>query len=446
MTIAMRTDRVPKGARERWMATDEETKGLAEMVERVAAKTKLAAAKFPETRAVVLGGSFAKGTWLPREADIDIFVKLSTEVDEARFEEVGLNVGLEATKGYPRGKKYAQHPYTEARVQGVVVNIVPCYDVKAGQWKSAADRSPFHVELIKTRLSGAQKLDVRLLKKFMKGVGVYGAEIEKEGFSGYACEVLVLKYGSFSDVLKHFAHLKAPAPEELMSLPDPVDERRDLAKAISNENVARLVLAARAYLRRPTLQFFLGKSGRRRPGLKGHVIGITFAHAESSEDILWGELKRTMKHLSGHITRAGFALARTEIASDDVRESAFLILPEVRELSPVERRTGPSVLMEREADEFLAKNSKRAKLVWVGEGGQLQILKARDELRLTDFLRRILRGENAKMGGSPTISRAIAENGKVLEGAPLLRAAKIKGWLSAGLNGIVSDTLGTSPG
>ncbi|HLQ03178.1 MAG TPA: CCA tRNA nucleotidyltransferase, partial [Nitrososphaerales archaeon] len=316
----MTTDAVPRKARELCTPTDDEEKRLADTVERVAAKTRLASTHFPETRGVVLGGSFAKGTWLPGEADIDIFVKFSPEVDEARFEEVGLKVGFEATRGYPHGKKYAQHPYTEARVEGVVVNIVPCYDVQAGQWKSAADRSPFHVELIKARLSEAQKLDVRLLKKFMKGVGVYGAEIEKEGFSGYACEVLVLKHESFSEVLRHFAHLKAAAPERLLRLPDPVDERRDLATAISNEKVARLVLAARAYLRRPTLQFFIGKSGRRRPNLQGDVIGITFTHAESSEDILWGELKRTIKHLSGHIERAGFALARTGVASDDKRE------------------------------------------------------------------------------------------------------------------------------
>src|SRR5438309_3189131 len=343
MTTA--TDAIPKGARELCTPTVEEARRLAETVERVAAKTKLAAAKFPETRGVVQGGSFAKGTWLPGEADIDIFVKLSTEVDDARFEEVGLRVGFQATKGFPRGKKYAQHPYTEALVEGVVVNIVPCYDVQAGQWKSAADRSPFHVELVKTRLSEAQKLDVRLLKKFMKGVGVYGAEIEKEGFSGYACEVLVLKHGSFVDVLKHLAHLRAVAPDRLLTLPDPVDERRDLAKAISNEIVARRVLAARAYLKRPTLQFFLGKSGKRRPDLQGHVIGITFTHRESSEDILWGELKRTMKHLSGHTKRAGLAPARTASASDDRRESAFLIVPEVRELSTIERGVGPSVVM-----------------------------------------------------------------------------------------------------
>src|SRR5947209_15997297 len=130
------TDAIPKGARELCTPTVEEAKRLAETVEKVAAKTRLAAARFPETRDVVLGGSFAKGTWLPGEADIDIFVKLSPDIDEARFEEVGLKVGLEATKGYQRGEKYAQHRYTEARVEGVVENIVSDYDVRARQLTS----------------------------------------------------------------------------------------------------------------------------------------------------------------------------------------------------------------------------------------------------------------------------------------------------------------------
>ncbi len=151
-----------------------------------------------------------------------------------------------------------------------------------------------------------------------------------------------------------------------------------------------------------------------------------------------------MKHLSGHLERAGFALARTVIASDDQRESAFLILPEVRELSPIEKRAGPSVAMEREANEFVAKNSKTAKLVWVGEEGNLQILRSREEVHLSDFLKRILRGGVTKLGGSPRIGRAIAKSGRVVEGRALQRAAKEKRWLSAGMNDIVSDSVGTS--
>src|SRR5439155_20712477 len=97
MTTA--TDAIPKGARELCTPTVEEAKRLAETVERVAAKTRLAAARFPETRDVVLGGSFAKGTWLPGEADIDIVVKLLRDIDEAHFEVEVLKGGLEARKG-----------------------------------------------------------------------------------------------------------------------------------------------------------------------------------------------------------------------------------------------------------------------------------------------------------------------------------------------------------
>jgi tRNA nucleotidyltransferase (CCA-adding enzyme) len=50
--------------------------------------------------------------------------------------------------------------------------------------------------------------EVRLLKKFMKGTGVYGAEIKIGGFSGYLCELLILKYRSFAQTIEAFAPLQ----------------------------------------------------------------------------------------------------------------------------------------------------------------------------------------------------------------------------------------------
>ena len=38
--------------------------------------------------------------------------------------------------------------------------------------------------------------------------GMYGAEIAKQGFSGYVCEVLVYYLGSFENVLKKISKLK----------------------------------------------------------------------------------------------------------------------------------------------------------------------------------------------------------------------------------------------
>jgi tRNA nucleotidyltransferase (CCA-adding enzyme) len=66
------------------------------------------------------------------------------------------------------------------------------------EWLSATDRTPF-IHYVKKRLGKTLQDDVRLLKKFMQGIKVYGAEIKTGGFSGYLCELLILHYGSFAN-------------------------------------------------------------------------------------------------------------------------------------------------------------------------------------------------------------------------------------------------------
>ncbi len=284
---------------------------LNRVAKKVLKKVEAASLPFGEIKDVILGGSFAKGTWLsPRvggEADIDVFLRFAEDSDGERFEAVGLKVGREAARGYRHGKKYAQHPYTEATVDGVKVNIVPCYDVRPGEWRSAADRSPYHVEFVKRNLDEERRTQVRLLKLFMKTVGVYGAEIENEGFSGYAAEVLVHNHGGFEGVLRFFADLK-PAGETLLSLKDPIDMDRELARAISRETVAKMTLASRAFLEGPDLAYFTGIRRSVRRALVGRLYVVRFDHRPLSEDTLWGELKRSTKQLVRYAEERGFRI------------------------------------------------------------------------------------------------------------------------------------------
>ena len=55
---------------------------------------------------------------------------------------------------------------------------------------------------------------MRLLKKFLKSVGVYGAEIATSGFSGYVTEILILKYGSFESVLQEISNISGREGEK----------------------------------------------------------------------------------------------------------------------------------------------------------------------------------------------------------------------------------------
>jgi tRNA nucleotidyltransferase (CCA-adding enzyme) len=409
-------------------------------------KTQAVARKYSEIRDVLLGGSYAKHTWLPGEADIDIFIRFDVNVPEEQFERIGLRVGRHATHGHPQGKKFSQHPYTEAEVDDVTINIVPCYAVADKKWKSAADRSPFHVELVRENLNEGQRIEVRLLKKFMRGVGVYGAEIETEGFSGYVAEVLVMKYKGFIEVLNAFASLEGASGERLLRLPDPVDENRDLARAISNENVARFVLAARAFLNKPSMRFFSGVSGKRRLGLERYVVAVSFTHPKMSEDILWGELKRTMRHLGRHAEQNGFRLIRATVASDSHTRSAFLMIPESVTLSELEERVGPSVEMRKECDEFVTKNAPKAKLIWVGENSRVHLLQLRKHRKISALFKELMGREVRNLGASPGLAVSLGKTARVLEGRALVAKVRKEDWLQKGLEKIVSDSVGTNPG
>ena len=86
---------------------------------------------------VRLDGSVAKDTWLKGDADIDIFLRVPTSLSRADLETRCLGVARRALKGYPIIERYAEHPYVETHVENVRVNVVPCYNVSKGQWRSA---------------------------------------------------------------------------------------------------------------------------------------------------------------------------------------------------------------------------------------------------------------------------------------------------------------------
>lgn len=405
-------------------------------------RTRRAAARFPETRGVLLGGSFAKGTWLPHHIDLDIFVRIDPGTPEDRFEKIGLAVGAAATRGSPRGKKFAQHPYTEAIVEGIRVNIVPCYSVRKGEWKSAADRSPFHVQVVR-HLPTDGKTQIRLLKRFMMAVGVYGAEIETRGFSGYAAEVLVMRFGSFEGVLRYFSGFKPFSGERLFSLPDLVDGGRDLATAISGEKLGRMILASRGFLRNPRGAYFRKMRGRNHPALRGMVFAVVFSHRLLSEDTLWGELRKTTKHIVRHLDMNGFKIARSMAASDNRLSSAILLIPEYDVLPGFEQRIGPTVDRKKDVEAFISSNRKDAKLIWVDEEARARLFRPRRYLSLRDLLVDVVRGKVGPIGASSELGRGMKRSGLVLNGPSLARAASSSKWLDDGIREIVSDALGT---
>jgi tRNA nucleotidyltransferase (CCA-adding enzyme) len=298
-------------------------------------------------------------------------------VDEQVFVKAGVEIGKKALARFKPMLRYSDHPYVEAFVKGVRINVVPCYDVSKGQWKSAADRSPFHTKYIAEALDGEKKGQVRLLKKFLKSAGIYGAEISTGGFSGYVSEVLIARYGSLESVL---AAAAAFAPGQVISVGDydldvakgfasplviidPVDPRRNLGTAVSPESAGRFSLAARAFLRKPSAKFFARQVPAVNKKLYKNILVVEFSHRQRSPDTIWGQMKRSAGSLAKQLEIAGFSVFRWTCTTDEEKAGAFAFLLESPALPEYAMRKGPEVSRTKDTDSFVA--AARPLAMWV---------------------------------------------------------------------------------
>ncbi|HJU13499.1 MAG TPA: CCA tRNA nucleotidyltransferase [Candidatus Nitrosotalea sp.] len=370
-------------------------------------KVKAEAARHPEVVSVELGGSYAKGTWLRKQMDFDIFIKIRTDTDSKRFEEVGMEIGFASMKKLNPRVRYSEHPYVEAEIGGTKVNVVPCYNVEAGQWKSAADRSSFHTKFILENFDDGKKNEVRLLKKFLKGVGIYGAEIAKEGFGGYAAEVLVHSYGTFLGVLQAASGFgqgqTVGSPTKKFETPlvliDPIDSNRNLGTAISAQNVARFILASRAFLKKESILFFEGrKLVPNSKNLKNIVI-VRFNYKWRSPDIIWGQTKRAAASLAGQLELGGFEVIRRAAVTDEKSEAAMIFLLRLPQIENFVIKNGPEVYRRSDSENFVSKNSGNI-MTWVDENARILSMQKREFSDAKRFLEHLLK-KKIKQAGIP---------------------------------------------
>ncbi|MEM2987851.1 MAG: CCA tRNA nucleotidyltransferase [Candidatus Bathyarchaeia archaeon] len=380
-------EKVCKDVLERVTPTREKREKIKVLAKELQAKVASAAADFGVKAIVRLEGSIAKDTWLSEEPEIDVFMRLPTSIPRKSLGEVALKIARRATEGARQVERFAEHPYLEAFIGDVRVNIVPCYDAKPGEWLSATDRTPYHTDYVKKRLTRQMKDEVRLLKRFMKGVGVYGAEIKVGGFSGYLCELLIISYGNFANTLKAFAqhkrrmvvdienHYRGREDElpllfsEPLVIVDPVDMGRNVASAVQSQKLYTFVAAARAFLEKPSLKFFYPpetkplttKELKARISTRGSImLFVVFGKVEAVPDVLWGQLYKSQRSLTKLLELNDFGLLRCTAWSSEKDLNAFVFELESRYLSPVKKHLGPPMERERECKSFLTKYADSA--------------------------------------------------------------------------------------
>jgi len=320
----------------------------------------------------ILVGSVAKGTFL-RDPDIDLFVMFPPGTTREELEKQGLALGMKILKGE---KKYAEHPYVHGEFHGFEAEIVPCFRITdTSQKMSAVDRTPFHTHFIADKLRPQQHNEVRLLKRFLKGIGAYGAEEAVRGFSGYLAELLVIRYGGFHAAAEaasrwpefvrlwidgHGSELKGRG--EPMVFIDPVDPTRNVASALSTDRYTLFIHACQRYIESPSRTFFFPNVPKPEPlaELKAELknrgtelLGLRLKTPEVIADIYYSQLRKFERSVRGLCEEHGFHVLHSAF-HEEGRDTLFLFEFEVFNLPSVRSHRGPPAGNPREK-EFAAK-------------------------------------------------------------------------------------------
>ena len=321
------------------------------------------------------GGSFAKGTFLAGNTDLDIFVRLKTNTKKDLESFAENNAKCIAKKIKCEYKiAYAENPYIHVTVnrdkKKIEADIVPiAYAKDTSQLKSALEisgmaRTPFHTMYALKKLDDKMRNEVRLLKYFAKQKRIYGVF----GFTGWICELLILHYKKFKNVIKHFEdfsnlafdlekrytprQLRKKFPNDKIIILDPIDPDRNAAAGIQGfvgeMYIKRFMREAKRGLESPSTLF-------EKVDERGN-IEITF----KLKPEVGSPIKETILTSLGHIVNViqrnvaviGYTVADVYLVHDPIE-----IVLEVKPFDmPYQIKVGPPVRLKTAVKRFMEKN------------------------------------------------------------------------------------------
>ncbi len=268
----------------------------------------------------VLGGSYAKDTWLVGDYDVDVFVVFDKEFE-------GMSDVLEKSlKDWNPIRLHGSRDYFQVKGD-INYEIVPVVKRKKGSvMQNSTDYSVDHVSWV-NREGRKLKEDIRLFKKFCKANGVYGAESYVRGISGHVADLLVIKYGGFMKLIKAMSKwsgkekvvldpknvhkgkallvLNTSKTQGPLVLVDPMQPLRNAAAALSAEKFQSLISSANAFLKAPDFSCFDERKTdptalQKRSG-KGVLIRVSAIPLDGTQDVVGTKLLKVFDFLQNSL-------------------------------------------------------------------------------------------------------------------------------------------------
>jgi tRNA nucleotidyltransferase (CCA-adding enzyme) len=379
-------------------------------------------------------GSVAHGTWISGQQDLDVFLVIEEYSGREQLQEA-LDA-VRAGTGWSFTEAYAEHPYLKTKINDYSLDVVPCFRVKEGEGlHSSTDRTPLHTGWLNDRLNGLDD-EVLLLKKFLMTLDLYGAEIRIGGFSGYLCELLVVHYGGFWELIKaaskwgkhtiiSFSDDEPKKFNDSLTVIDPVDRDRNVASALREDSYSMFIAACRDFKRKPSLRFFRKEEIDVAPEmiieeLSSRPTDILFLVIEESSaevaDVLWGQIHKSRQALERQISKNGFNVLRASAWSNEETRHILIYELESGKIHETVKRMGPPARLEGDVMRFIEKHRDNPRTV---AGPDLfedrwYILVKRDYTDIRDLMDRLLSDGGRDIGVSRKLAVRILQHHRVL--------------------------------
>ena len=250
--------------------------------------------------------------------------------------------------------------------------IVPVLNIKKPEDAvNVTDMSPLHVDWVEK--NGKRfKDDIRLLKQFCKGIGVYGAESYIKGFSGHVVDILVIYHGGFIEVLKNALKWKDKEVIDFYNyhkgkvmwnmnksklnspliIVDPVLPSRNAAAALSDEKLKLFVNSAKKFLQKPSKDFFIIKKFNAEK-FKGLVL--EFESVKGKEDVAGAKVLKAFEFILKGLEEFKVVNSGWEWSENNGK---MWFKVRNKEISEEFERKGPVVNMDDAVKKFKLKHKK----------------------------------------------------------------------------------------
>lgn len=323
----------------------------------------------------VLGGSFAKGTYLKNDFDIDVFIKFDLSYKDKNLSNLlEPIIKLLKPQRLHGSRDYFKLPGTPS------FEIIPVLDVnKPEDATNITDMSPLHAKWVNENIKPKQRNEIRLAKAFCKANKVYGAESYIQGISGHVLDILVIHYGSFlklleeitklkdKDIIDHYnvhkGNIKKLNKSKIQSpiiVIDPITPDRNAAAALGKEKFEILKKKAKAFLENPDISFFrkeiiTEESLIKKQG-KNKLIIYYLTPQEGKKDVIGSKILKAYKYILNKFTNNSFTIIKSGWEWDDKAMLWYICKNEMLEKEFL--RVGPPINQQYHVELFKNKHKE----------------------------------------------------------------------------------------